>query len=218
MNTNANFNFNQHYHIYNRTNNKEKLFLSDENRSYFLKRFSYYLMPYQYSHAYALMGNPFHFCIKIKPQQEIETYLNQLPESEHTVAIYKYLESYDKESAINNLIIGQYQRFFISYAQAYNKMYNRKGNLLNKNFKKSVFDPDEKFKYMQYYLHHNARKHNVIHDFKAYKWTSYHEILSGDSKLIDVAFVINRFGDLDSYIEFHEGIHFEDRFQGIVIE
>ena len=218
MNTRANFNFNQHYHIYNRTNNKEKLFLNNENRSYFLKRYKFYLGPFLHIHAYALMRNHFHFCIKVKSQKDIETYLYQLPKTEHTVAIGRYLGSHEKESAINNLIIGQHHRFFISYAQAFNKMYNRKGNLFYKNFKKSVFDPYNKFKYLQYYIHHNARKHKVVVDFKAYKWTSYHEILNNDSKLIDIDFVINHFGNLNAFKEFHEGMHFEDKFQGIIIE
>ena len=33
----AEFNENGIYHVYNRTNNREKLFLNDENRQFFLK-------------------------------------------------------------------------------------------------------------------------------------------------------------------------------------
>ncbi len=178
MNTGAIFYFDHHYHIYNRTNNKEKLFLTDENRSYFLRRYKHFLGAFLDIHAYALMSNHFHFCIKVKSQEEIDSYLNELPEKDHTVAISKYLLSMDRETSIDNLIIGQHLRFLISYAQAFNKMHNRSGNLLTKKFKRSVFDPAVKFKYMQYYLHHNPRKHNIIDDFKAYKWTSYHEILN----------------------------------------
>lgn len=218
MNTNAYFNFNHHYHIYNRTNNKEKLFLNDENRKYFLKRYKHYLGPFFHIHAYALMSNHFHFCIKVKSQQEIESYLHQLSKNEHTVAISRFLGSNDKESVVNNLIVSQHQRFFISYAQAFNKMYSRQGNLLNKNFKKSVFDPKIKFKYLLYYLHHNARKHKIVVDFKAYKWTSYFEILNGDQWLIDIDYTIDHFGSLKAFIEFHEAKHFEDKFQRIIIE
>ncbi|MDF1697011.1 MAG: hypothetical protein P1U56_14310 [Saprospiraceae bacterium] len=71
---------------------------------------------------------------------------------------------------------------------------------------------------MRYYLHHNARKHKIIDDFKAYKWTSYHEILNGDSRFVNVDSEIDHFGNLDTFIELHEGIHYEDKFQGIIIE
>lgn len=194
MNTNAKFYFNHHFHIYNRTNNKEKLFRNDENRRYFLKRYKHYLGPFLHIHAYALMGNHFHFCIKVKSQQEIDTFLDQLPKSDHTEAIKTYLNSKDKKSVIDQLIIAQHHRFFISYVQAFNKMNNRFGNLLHKKFKRSLFDLEEKFKYMLYYLHHNARKHKITDDFKTYKWTSYHEILNNDKRFIDVDYVIDQFG------------------------
>lgn len=53
------------YHIYNRGINSGKIFLSDDNKSYFLKLFSKYLNDKIEVFAYCLMDNHFHFFIKI---------------------------------------------------------------------------------------------------------------------------------------------------------
>lgn len=56
---------NKYYHIYNRGNNKEKIFFEDDNYSYFLKQFAKYLSSVCEVYAYCLMPNHFHFFIKV---------------------------------------------------------------------------------------------------------------------------------------------------------
>ncbi len=53
------------YHIYNRGINSGNIFLSDENKKYFLKLFSKYLIEKVEVYAYCLMDNHFHILIKI---------------------------------------------------------------------------------------------------------------------------------------------------------
>lgn len=53
------------YHIYNRGINSGNIFLSDENKTYFLKLFSKYLIEQIEVYAYCLMDNHFHIVIKI---------------------------------------------------------------------------------------------------------------------------------------------------------
>lgn len=53
------------YHVYNRGNNKMKLFLDSEDFIYFLKRVQFYKKEYKFEmYAYCLMSNHFHFLIK----------------------------------------------------------------------------------------------------------------------------------------------------------
>ena len=226
MNTSAPFHYDHYYHVYNRTNNKEKLFRTAENRSYFLRQYKKYLGPYVDIHAYALMSNHFHFSIRVKSEQEVHDYIASLKEVKLTVPLRKYrdriaLEGKDRiasSDTISSVIISQHRRFFISYTQSINKSYGRQGNLFNARFKRSLFDPDEKFKYMLYYLHHNSRKHNIVTDFKKYKHTSYEFILKEDDWLIDINEVKKRFGSLEKFEAFHQGVHFEDVFENIIIE
>ena len=53
------------YHIYNRGINSAPIFLSDENKPYFLKLISKYLIEKVEVYAYCLMDNHFHIVIKI---------------------------------------------------------------------------------------------------------------------------------------------------------
>lgn len=61
------------YHIYNRGINSESIFLSDDNKSYFLKLFSKYLTDNIEVYAYCLMNNHFHIVVKVIEDEKIVT-------------------------------------------------------------------------------------------------------------------------------------------------
>lgn len=50
-----------YYHLLNRGNNKEDIFLTDDNYHYFLKKWRKYVLPYNEVLTYCLMPNHFHF-------------------------------------------------------------------------------------------------------------------------------------------------------------
>ena len=50
----------QFYHIYNRGNNRERLFYSTENYLFFLRRYDEYL------YAFCLLPNHFHLLVRVK--------------------------------------------------------------------------------------------------------------------------------------------------------
>ena len=54
------------YHLYNRTNNRELLFKSEENYLYFLEKFRKACAPYVDTIAYCLMPTHFHWLVFIK--------------------------------------------------------------------------------------------------------------------------------------------------------
>jgi len=218
MNTKALFHFQEYYHIYNRTHNKEVLFKEAKNYEYFLQKYKSYISPYAEIHAYALLKNHFHFSVKVKSQELIDEYLTSLRPERLTVGIKKYLESTLKNEAIHDLIISQHHRFFISYSKSINKMYNRVGGLFQRPFKHSHFSADEKFHYMQYYLHHNARKHGVVKKFTDYDYTSYNDIINRDSWIVNVAEVIDLFGSIEEFVNFHNEVQYSDQFDGLIIE
>ena len=55
-----------YYHIYNRGNNKENIFVNDDNYLFFLDKWKLHLHPHTDTLAYCLMPNHFHFLIKVK--------------------------------------------------------------------------------------------------------------------------------------------------------
>lgn len=222
MNTRAEFFPECYYHVYNQTNGKEKLFRSTENRRFFLSRFAVFIKPFCHIHAYALMSNHFHFSVAVKSKQEIMDHLLQLDKVDQTILMQKYVESEESHVADGDtfhlLICDQFKRFFTSYTRSYNNSYGRSGSLFRSKFKRSLFDPKLKFRYLQYYIHHNGRKHGVVNDFKDYAYHSYQEIVDGSSALIDLSKVLEWYKDIEDFTAFHESVQYEDVFRDIDIE
>jgi predicted transcriptional regulator len=54
----------QYYHIYNRGNNKENIFIEEKNYNYFLEKMKKYLLPITDVYAYCLLQNHFSYCFK----------------------------------------------------------------------------------------------------------------------------------------------------------
>ena len=202
MNTKAPFEFEAFYHIYNRTHNKDLLFREERNFDFFLHKYSLYLSAFLNIHAYAFLSNHFHFSVQVKPKEEINQHLSRIPKSKRSPLIKSYLDSEEQEIQIHQLIVRQHQRFFISYSKAYNKVYKRTGGIFQRPFKHSKYDPAKKFKNLQYYIHHNARKHGIVNDFRDYPFTSYHLTFNQSSKLIDTEQIEQHFGTLGNFKNF----------------
>ena len=142
------------FHVYNRTNNKEKYFLSDENRLFFLKRFKDIASLFVNLYCWNLLPNHFHLLIKIKSCKAINLHFQNKPAVELTLTEKKYLHqqvgkhpaevSNDKTPIItfSELIEKTFKRFFQSYSMAFNEQHKRKGNLFYKPFKRVKIETD----------------------------------------------------------------------------
>ena len=62
-----------YYHIYNRGINGCLIFENDENKNFFLKQFSKYLLDKISAFGYCLMDNHFHLIIQLNEEEEIVT-------------------------------------------------------------------------------------------------------------------------------------------------
>ena len=68
--------FGKFYHIFNRGNNSENLFLTHDNYSYFLSLYYKYISQVADTYAWCLMPNHFHMLIRVKDEVEILMNLN----------------------------------------------------------------------------------------------------------------------------------------------
>lgn len=206
------------FHVYNRTNNKEKLFRSDKNRAFFLKRFKDILSPFADTYCWNLLPNHFHLVIKKKTGKAIILYLQNKPAAELTLTEKRYLHQHviklpthplnDPTPCVtfSELIEKTFKRFFQSYALAFNEQHNRKGNLFYKPFKRVKIETDAQFTMAIIYTHANATRHGLVKDFTKHKWSSWHSIVSNQPTSLLREEIIAWFGNLGNCIKAHHDL------------
>ena len=177
------------YHVYNRTVDRKPLFTSKENYRFFIRRFDKYLSDYVKIYAYCLLDNHFHFMIKI---------------NELSPLIKKDRSSSQKQKTTHDIVSHQFRKFFQSYAMAFNKQQNRIGTLFQTPFKRTKVDDELYFRKLTCYINTNAQKHNLVDDFRQWKWSSYHNTISDkETKLLRDDMIKNYFETLDNFIYCH---------------
>ncbi|RZK43766.1 MAG: hypothetical protein EOO90_02430 [Pedobacter sp.] len=179
------------YHVYNRSVDKREMFKSDENYLFFLKKFHYYLDDVINIYAYCLLGNHFHFLIKVAENLDD----------------YRVANRIDPSSSTHDIVSKNFRRFFQCYALAFNMQHDRCGTLFQRPFKRARVKKNQYLTYLLYYIHSNAQKHGLTNDFKDWKWSSYTEILKINCSVNSE--IIEWFGDKKSYINFHSD-HFDN--------
>ena len=64
--------YGKYYHIFNRGNNRENIFIEERNYRYFLKLCAKHITHVADTYAYCLLRNHFHFLVRIKTMEEQE--------------------------------------------------------------------------------------------------------------------------------------------------
>ena len=167
-----------YYHIYNRGNNKENIFIEEKNYNYFLEKMKKYLLPIADVYAYCLLKNHFHIVLKIKDQKE-------LPE--------KFKEK----------IHLPFSNFFNSYAKSINTAYNRTGSLFQEHLQRNRIENEEYLKQLIVYVHLNPVKHKFTESFETYLNSSYRSYLSNKETSIERDFILELFGGLENFKFYH---------------
>ena len=186
--------FGQYYHIYNRGNNRENLFVQKRNYPYFLRLYAKHILPVAETFAYCLMPNHFHFLIRTRTEEEQKSYLEQqIGSVSKTEPILKVKEP---SRAFNNM--------FIAYARAFNKATNRTGVLFETPFRRKIISNDAYFYRLIAYIHTNPQKHGFVKDFRDWHWSSYDALLSEKETRLGRETVLEWFGGRDFFEEFHQ--------------
>lgn len=195
-----------YYHIYNRGNNHENLFIEKRNYSYFLSLYAKHIEPVADTFAYSLLRNHFHSSVRIKTEEE---YLQQisLVSATDDVPIMKP-KKFNPSQAFSNL--------FNAYAKTINKAYGRTGSLFEERFGRIPVTNDSYFMNLIFYIHYNPQKHGFVSDFRDWEWSSYHALIgTGETKLKRIE-VLNLFDGVKGFEEFHHGMVDEKKLASLI--
>jgi len=89
-----------------------------------------------------------------------------------------------------------------SYVYWYNLKYRRCGHLFQDRYKSEVVEDDTYLLTVIRYIHQNPIKAGLCKHISDYKYSSYSDYISGDSKLVDVGFALS-ITDKDSFVKFN---------------
>jgi putative transposase len=181
------------YHVYNRTVDKQLMFRGDNNFEFFLKKYDEYLSSVIDTFAYCLLGNHFHFLIRVK-----ENLMDNLD-----LTTFQKLSNLPDANPVHHIVSHQFRKFFQSYAMAFNKQHNRVGTLFQTPFKRAMVNSDTYFTQLVYYIHSNPQHHDLTDDFREWKWSSYNRILIDKPSKLRKTEVIEWFGNMQAYQDYH---------------
>jgi putative transposase len=168
-----------YYHVYNRGNNHENIFIEEKNYRYFLEKIKKYILPIADVYAYCLLKNHFHIVLRIKDKID-------LPE--------KFKEK----------IHLPFSNLFNSYSKSINKMYNRDGSLFQEHLQRNRIEDEMYLKQLIVYVHLNPVKHRFTDSFESYSHSSYRAYLSTKSTSISREFILELFDDLENFKFCHD--------------
>ena len=182
------------YHIYNRRINGEMIFKSERNYDFFIQKLNQYLIQVADIYAYCLLPNHFHFLVKIKSLNELTSLVK--------------VQNLDKATSKGlhsprNIFSKQFSKIFNSYTQAFNKENERHGALIESPFKRKEIISEEYLKNVIIYIHRNPQSHELIENFRTYKYSSYEKILNHSENLLHTNELIKLFDDKENFIICH---------------
>lgn len=188
--------FDTYYHIYNRGNNRENIFLEERNYYHFINLSIKHIEPVAEILAYCLLRNHFHWLVRIKSEKEILEY-----QAAEIVALNK--KSVTPKPLKSNYPSQQFSNFFNAYAKAINNAYNRTGSLFQHPFGRVPVTTDRQFWNVIAYIHQNPQKHKFVKDFRDWKWSSYGVLLSEKAPKRNRDLVTEWFGGRQEYLDLH---------------
>lgn len=182
----------EYYHVLSRAVGDEKLFRSDENRLFFLRRYAKYIEPIAGTFAYCLLPNHFHFLIRIKPYEELSEYYSGLNKK----------EVFHPENA-PDFIMQCFSNFLNSYTKSFNKMYNRKGGLFIDYLRRVEVKNEKQFRATLFYIHKNPVHHQYVAKMEDWYWSSYRAMLDSKHTMLLRKEVLDWFDGKEGYIKYH---------------
>lgn len=182
------------------------ILLFDRHTDYliFLKQFADYFQPIVHTLAYNLLSNHTHFILQVKDRDLIIENLSSISMKSRTHAMEKLLRDPENDSLIDEVVQRQVNSFMASYVKLRNNETGRKGGLFQSPFRRSFIENEAHLHQSIIYVHANAQKHGIVKDFRQHRYSSYREILAGNSTNVNAQKVLELFGGTKQFVNMHD--------------
>jgi len=169
------------YHIYNRGNNSENIFIQQRNYAYFMNLWWKHTSPIAETWAYCLIRNHFHATVYIKNKEDLTGFKLKEPSQ-------------------------YFSNFFNAYSRGVNIATQRTGALFERPFKRIPVDSESYLMRLIVYIHQNPQKHKFENDFRNWNYSSYHELVADVPTRLQRDKVLQLFGSQKDLIRIHQEI------------
>jgi putative transposase len=177
------------YHVYNRGNNGENLFIEERNYRYFLQLYIKHVHPVVDTYAYCLLRNHFHLLVRVKSEEEVRDLRDltgRMGTSDANLSGLKPPSRY-------------FSNLFNAYAKAINKAYERTGALFERPFRRIEVAEPAYFAHLVTYIHRNPELHGFVDDFREWAHSSYGALCSRKPTRVQRDVVLDWFDSLEAF-------------------
>lgn len=221
------------YHVYNRAVQRLPLFLEGDDYEQFIWLYDKYIKPVADTLAWALMGNHFHFLVRIKEHVAYKYSIKDIPqglnagtpgktggssrddglnEAEREWFNAHKWETVDVEPGAlaenGELKVPaankHFQHLFNAYARYFNKRHDSYGTLFERPFKRREVTSFRYLKKVVVYIHRNPVQHGFCNHPLEYPWSSYNSCLSEKETKLDRDFVMKLFEEHERFKILHD--------------
>jgi REP element-mobilizing transposase RayT len=198
--------FGTFFHIYNRGNNGENIFIQERNYAYFMDLWWKHTSKIFETWAYCCMRNHFHVAGYVKDEKD----LTGLPGTtvNRDLRVGKAITPSDSREDLSGLKTpSQYfSNCFNAYSRGVNLAVGRTGALFERPFKRIPIASEAYLMRLIVYIHQNPQKHGFEADFRDWKYSSYHELAASVPTQLQREKVLNLFGSREDFIRMHQEI------------
>ena len=219
------------FHIYNRGNNSDTIFIQERNYAYFMELWWKHTYPVFETWAYGLLRNHFHVAGYVKDEIPDLTGLTEALSNRDTGADRDAFPSGTRGdlSGLTGDSVNQNSRadlnvrlsdsrgdqtglskpfsnFFNAYARGVNIATGRTGALFERPFNRIPVTDEKYLMRLIVYIHQNPQKHKFVTDFRDWNYSSYHELIGNMPTRLQREKVLRLFGSRADFIRIHQEI------------
>lgn len=106
----------------------------------------------------------------------------------------------------------------VSYTNKVNLRKDRIGGLFMKPFRRILVTREDYLKRLIFYVNHNAAKHDLVKNFRDYKFSSYPAMLSAEDTIVAREKVFQIFNNKKEFVEYHNFRHEDFKIRRYLLE